>query len=56
MWIERKTNKEQDAVAFYFSLGYSEIDLWSLTIVDAYRTPTAEIVTKQELDNFLKEW
>ncbi len=56
MYIEKKTNKHQDAVAFYFGLGYSEIDLWSLTTVDAYRTPTAKIVTKEELDKFLNDW
>ena len=56
MWIERKNSKGEDAVAFWFSLGYSEIDLWSLTTVDAYRTPTAKIVTKEELDEFLKGW
>ena len=56
MYIEKKTNKHQEAVAFYFGLGYSEIDLWSLTTVDAYRTPTAKIVTKEELDKFLNDW
>ena len=56
MYIEKKTNKYQDAVAFYFSLGYSEIDLWSLTTVDAYRTPTAQILNKEELDKFLNDW
>ena len=43
-------------VAVDFGLGYSEIDLWSLTTVDAYRTPTAKIVTKEELDKFLNDW
>ena len=52
----RKLNKDEDAIAFYFGLGYSEIDLWSLTTVDAYRTPTAKIVTKEELDKFLNDW
>lgn len=56
MYIEKKTNKHQDAVAFYFSLGYDAIELYSITVVDAYRTPTAKIVTKEELDKFLNDW
>jgi len=56
MYTKRKISKYKDSVAFYFDLGYSDIDMWSLTIVDAYRTPTAQIVTKEYLDNFLKSW
>ena len=51
-----KTNKHQDATAYYFNLGYDDIELYSVTIVDAYRTPTAKIVTKEELDKFLNDW
>lgn len=56
MITEQKINRFEDAMAFWFHLGYSEIDLYSLTTVDAYRTPTVKIITKVELDNFLKEW
>ena len=59
MKIQNKTNKHQDATAYYFNLGYddyNDIELYSLTIVDAYRTPTAKIVTKEGLDKFLNDW
>jgi hypothetical protein len=54
--MEKKINKYEDAQAIWFSLGYYDIELYSLTTIDAYRTPTAKIVTKDELDNFLKDW
>ena len=56
MKIQSKTNKHQDATAYYFNLGYDDVELYSVTIVDAYRTPTAQIVTKEYLDKFLEEW
>ena len=52
----RKLNKDEDATAYYFNLGYDDVELYSVTIVDAYRTPTAKIVTKEELDKFLNDW
>ena len=52
----RKLNKYEDAVAYWHRLDYDDVDLYSLTTVDAYRTPTAKIVTKIELDKFLEEW
>ena len=55
MKIQRKTNKHQDATAYCFNLGYDDIELYSITVVDAYRTPTAKIVTKEELDKFLND-
>jgi hypothetical protein len=54
--MHKKENKSGDAVAIYFDLEYSDISLYSLTIVDAYRTPTAKIITKEGLENFLKNW
>ena len=51
-----KESKNQDAVAYWFNLGYDDVELYSLTTVDAYRTPTAKIVTKEELDKFLNDW
>ena len=56
MKIQSKTNKHQDATAYYFNLGYDDIELYSITIVDAYRTPTAKIMIKWELDKFLNDW
>lgn len=56
MKIQNKTNKHQDATAYYFNLGYDDIELYSLTIVDAYRTPTAKVMIKWELDKFLNDW
>lgn len=56
MITEKKISKFEDAMAFWFHLGYSETDLYSLTTVDAYRTPTAQILTQEQLDKFLEEW
>ena len=54
--MEKKISKDYDSVAYWFSLGYDDIELYSLTTIDAYRKPTAKIVTKDELGKFLKEW
>ena len=56
MEIENKLSKFEDAVAIWFKLGYDDIEVYSLTTEDAYRTPTAQIVTKEYLDKFLEEW
>lgn len=53
---QRKESKHQDAVAYWFNLGYDDVELYSLTTVDAYRNPTAKIITKEELDKFLEQW
>ena len=50
----RKLNK--DAVAYWHRLDYDDVDLYSVTTVDAYRTPTAQILNKEELDKFLNDW
>lgn len=52
----RKLNKYEDAIAYWHRLDYDDVDLYSMTIVDAYRTPTAKILNKEELDKFLKDW
>ena len=52
----KKLNKFEDAQALWFKLSYNDIELYSLTIEDAYRTPTAQIMSKEELDKFLKQW
>ena len=52
----RKLNKDEDATAYYFNLGYDDVELYSITIVDAYRNPSAQIMDKKELDEFLKNW
>ena len=52
----RKLNKYEDAVAYWFKLDYDDVELYSITIVDAYRTPTAQIMDKKELDKFLNDW
>lgn len=54
--MNRQISKYEDAVAIYFKLDYDDVELYSLTIEDAYRTPTAEIVTKDKLEEFLKDW
>lgn len=51
----RKLNKYEDAVAIYFKLDYDDVELYSSTIEDAHRTPAAEIITKDKLDEFLKD-
>ena len=51
-----KLNKDEDAIAYWFKLEYDDVELYSVTIVDAYRNPSAQIVTKEELDKFLKGW
>lgn len=52
----RKLNKYEDAVAYWHRLDYDDVDLYSVTTVDAYRTPTAQILNKEELDKFLNDW
>lgn len=44
------------SVAIYFKLGYDDIELYSVTVEDAYRTPTAEIMNKEQLNKFLREF
>ena len=56
MELQRKVNTHQDSEAIWFDLGYDDIKLYSLTTVDAYRTPNAMVVTQEELDKFLKKW
>ena len=52
----RKLNKDEDAIAYWFKLDYDDVELYSITTVDAYRTPTAQILNKEELDKFLNDW
>ena len=52
----RKLNKDEDAIAYWFKLDYDDVELYSVTIVDAYRNPSAQIMDKKELDKFLKGW
>ncbi len=56
MELKRKVNKYEDTEAIWFDLGYDDIKLYSLTTVDAYRNPTARVITQEELDEFLKYW
>jgi len=56
MKIDKKLNKFEDAISLWFKLDYDDVELYSLTIEDAYRTPTAQIMSKEELDTFLKQW
>ena len=52
----RKLNKDEDAIAYWFKLDYDDVELYSITIVDAYRNPSAQIMDKKELDKFLNDW
>jgi hypothetical protein len=52
----RKLNKDEDATAYWFKLDYDDVELYSVTIVDAYRNPSAQIMDKKELDKFLNIW
>ena len=52
----RKLNKDEDAIAYWFKLDYDDVELYSVTIVDAYRNPSAQIMDKKELDKFLNDW
>lgn len=54
--VNKVLGKYGDAVAIYFKLDYDDVELYSLTIEDAYRTPMAKIVSKDELEKFLKDW
>ena len=56
MITEKKISKFEDAMAFWFHLGYSETDLYSLTVDTAYGDFSARIIDKKELDMFLKLW
>ena len=51
-----KLNKDEDAIAYWFKLEYDDVELYSVTIVDAYRSPSAQIMDKKELDKFLNIW
>ena len=52
----RKLNKDEDAIAYWFKLDYDDVELYSVTIIDAYRNPSAQIMDKKELDKFLNIW
>lgn len=52
----RKLNKDEDAIAYWFKLEYDDVELYSVTIIDAYRNPSAQIMDKKELDKFLNIW
>lgn len=56
MKIEKTLNKFEDAIAIYFKLSYNDISLYSLTIEDAYRDPSARIISEEDLKEFLKTW
>lgn len=56
MKVNKKLNIFEDAVAIWFKLGYDDIEVYSLTTEDVYRTPTAQIVTKEDLNEFLEKW
>ena len=56
MKVETKLGKFEDAEAIWFRVGFYDEGLYSLTIDDAYGRTSAEIVTKEYLDKFLKEW
>ena len=56
MKVNKKLNIFEDAVAIWFKLGYADVEVYSLTTEDAYRTPTAQIVTKEGLNEFLEKW
>ena len=49
----RKLSKYEDAVTYWHRLDYDDVDLYSLTTVDAYRTPTAQILTQEQLEHTL---
>lgn len=52
----KRISQYEDAVAIWFQLDYDDIKLYSLTIEDAYRTPSCSIVNEEELELFLKNW
>lgn len=49
----KRLGKFEDSVAIWFKLDYEDVELYSLTVEDAYRTPYSKIVSKVELDSFL---
>lgn len=55
--VKRVTSKHGDAEVITFKI-YNDSDFtaYSVTMVDAYRTPWVKIMSQQELDNFLKEF
>ena len=52
----RKLNKYEDAIAYWFKLEYDDVELYSLTVDTAYGNASARIVEKKELNKFLKDW
>lgn len=56
MKVQKVKSYYEDSVAIYFKLGYDDVELYSVTVEDAYRTPTTEIMSKEQLNKFLKEF
>ena len=54
--IETKIGKYEDAQAVWFNFKYSHVEMYSLTVIDAYETSYAKVVTKKELEEFIKNF
>lgn len=50
----KRISQHEDATATWFRLSYDDVELYSLTVEDAYRTPTSQIMTQEVLDKFLE--
>lgn len=56
MKVKTKIGRFEDAQAIWFKVGFIDEKLYSLTTEDAYGRNSAEIVTKEYLNKFLKKW
>lgn len=54
--VNKVLGKYEDVVAIYFKLDYDDVELYSVTVEDAYRTPTVEIMNKEQLNKFIREF
>lgn len=56
MKVQKVKSHYEDSVAIYFKLDYNDVELYSVTVEDAYRTPAVKIMSKEQLGKFLKEF
>ena len=57
MKIHTKMSKYEDAMLYILEVYSEDIDkLYSVTMVDAYRTPWVKLMDEKELTELIEEW
>lgn len=57
MKIHTKLSKYEDAILYILELYTEDVEnLYSVTMVDAYRNPWVKLMDEKELTELLKEW